>query len=116
MNTHTYNPSHPVYCACNVVAVAMTNEEKLAVLQAEFPALGLSFGYIGNYYGIPGTPAFRDDTAWRVFTNQEYATRGLEGRSFSVDMPRGELDLPKARRVLVEALASGRIVTRVYRH
>ena len=114
MNTHTYNPSHPVYCACNAVPVIRTNEEKLAALQAEFPTLGLSFGYIGNYYGTRGTPAFRDDTSWRVFTNQTYTTRGLDGHSFSVEMPRGELDYDKARRLLRDALASGRITKRVY--
>lgn len=43
--------------------------DKTAILQARFPALAITIGYIGNTYGIPGTPAFRDDRSFRVFTN-----------------------------------------------
>lgn len=43
--------------------------DKTAILQARFPTLGISVGYIGNVYGIIGTPACRDDRSYRVFTN-----------------------------------------------
>jgi hypothetical protein len=43
-------------------------EAMLKALQQEFPTCGISLGYIGNIYGQPGTPAFRDDRLFAVFT------------------------------------------------
>lgn len=42
---------------------------KTAALQARFPTLNISVGYIGNIYGQIGTPACRDDRSFRIFTN-----------------------------------------------
>ena len=64
--------------------------DKTAILQARFPTLGISVGYIGNVYGIIGTPACRDDRSFRVFTNLKDSlgssvTIHIDGFDFDVE-------------------------------
>lgn len=65
-------------------------------LAAEFPALGLSFGYIGN------VDRFGDDRGWRVFSNRRTAC----GRSQSF----GDYSTERLGDML-EAVKSGRVRT-----
>ncbi len=65
-------------------------------LAAEFPALGLTFGYIGN------ADRWGDDRSWRVFSNQ----RNASGRSQSF----GDYSTERLADML-EAVKAGRVRT-----
>lgn len=40
---------------------------RLVALLSEKTGIAFTFGYVGNTYGIPDTPAYRDDRIYYVF-------------------------------------------------
>lgn len=81
---------------------AMTNEEKAKALKEMFPALGVSYGYIGNL------ERWGDDRSWYVFTKiREH------GDSMSVRLGGPDIDMKdvteQLRRIEARARKSGLI-------
>lgn len=42
---------------------------RLVSVLSKHTGIEWSFGYLGNTYGSPGTPAFRDDRTWYAFAS-----------------------------------------------
>lgn len=68
-----------------------THDAKVEILKARFPTLRISSGYIGNVYGIPGTPAYRDDRDYMIVTGLTHD----DGRTASIalDSPNADFDV-----------------------
>jgi len=75
----------------------MYNDVKLSKLQAEFPKAGITFGYIGNVYGTPGTPAYRDERLWMVYTT----VRSDIGQNISLFLDWRDMTVEQIRRALM---------------
>lgn len=85
----------------------MNTDQKLAALQAAFPALGITLGYLGNIY--TGRYA-RDDRSFYIFTtavDRSHATAGYGERiNISCDHRNMTVEQLK-RRIMLRFCAAG---------